>query len=133
MKLQSAGIIIALFTLFFAVSCKRIHKRHPEMVGKWGYMDKSKSVWVIEISKNSWGTVTVYDSTGKDLEYNGENGRYWRYNEKNGSLHNGMISPNFDIDQFPAVAETLLNHKYDTVHPGETYCIINGGYYHKVN
>ncbi len=101
------------------------------MVGGWHHVDDVKSRWVIQIDKKSWGTVTVYDSTGKDTEYNGENGRFWRYNERNGSLHNGIISPHFQIDQFPSVAVTQLIKKYDTIDVGETYCIINGSYYRK--
>jgi len=127
------SIFALLAVLVLAVSCKRIHKRHPEMVGSWEHKDILKKRWYITIDKTSWGTVTVYDSTGKDLEYNGENGRFWRYNEKNRSLHNGIISPHFQIDQFPSIASAQLIRMYDTVDTGETYCIINGEYYRKVN
>ncbi|MGV3613207.1 MAG: hypothetical protein ACO1N0_19765 [Fluviicola sp.] len=125
--------LILLLACGVCSSCKRIHKNHPEMVGSWFHRDEVKSRWFIQIDKTSWGTVTVYDSTGKDLEYNGENGRFWRYNERNGSLHNGIISPNFDINQFPKVADKQMIKKFDTIEPGETYCIINTSYYKKTD
>jgi hypothetical protein len=129
-------LLFPLFILSVMISCQRkaVHKNHPELIGYWYHIEyPDKKRWHIDIGDNSRGTVTVYDSTGKDLEYYGENARKWRYNEKHKRLFNGNFSPYFHIDQLPAVAETQLIEQFDTIEIGETYCVINGGYYRKSN
>lgn len=103
------------------------------MVGNWRHIEyPSKDIWYLEIGDKSWGTVTVYDSTGRDKNYNGENPRRWRVKEKNNRLYNGIISPLFTIDQYPVeVTTSPVIHHYDTIAVGRTYCIINGDYYRK--
>lgn len=122
--------------LLFTFSCQRkaVHKKHPELIGHWHHTEyPNKKHWHIDIADDSWGTVTVYDSTGNDLQYNGENGRRWRYKEKNSRLYNGIFSPHFQIDQLPEVAETQIIEQFDTIEIGDSYCVINGGYYRKSN
>lgn len=103
------------------------------MIGGWHHTEfPNKNHYYIAIREHSWGTVTLYDSLYHEQTYNGENPRRWRYNEKTKTLTNGLIgSPKFVVDQFPQTATTQIISNFDTINVGDTYCIINGGYYRK--
>lgn len=116
------------------LSCKKkeIHREHSEFIGKWLHVEANGEHWRLEFGKRSWGTILVSNSTGKDIELYGENGRNWRYCEDNKSLYNGIFSPYLYLNQLPTIATIKLISGKDTIEPGETYCIINDDYFLKI-
>jgi len=126
-------ILISVFIVTLFQSCQRkaIHKEHKEFIGFWSHHDNNGEHWYIDISDKSWGVITVYDSEGNDQTRFGENPHRWRYNEKKHLLTLRLIPDKFHVDQLPTVSSTLIINQKDTIHSGETYCILDGMYFLK--
>ena len=132
---SSINVILSFALLLFLLSnCKKkeIHKEHPEFIGNWSHIETNGERWRLEFGKRSWGTIFVTDSTGKDKELYGENGRNWRYCDENKRLYNGIFSPYLYVNQLPIAATSQIINGKDTIDPGETYCIINNDYFRKL-
>lgn len=130
--------LVLIFNLSFWISSchrKAVHKKHPDLIGKWHHSETNGEDWYIDIDEKSVGFIWVYGSDGeysKDYHY-GENPHIWRYNEKRKELTHGIISERFKVNQLPTIAETTIINGYDTIPAGETYCIIKDDYYLKSN
>lgn len=121
---------IALVILLLVMqSCKKepAIEISPDYMGVWRHYSSSSSVKYLEINDDSRGHILYYenDEFKDDTQY-----RKWLI--KKSHLYFGWIGwgeDNYTIDQAPTITSTEIILDHDTVKQGESYMILDGGYY----
>ena len=123
-------IAIALLVILLA-SCKKeaVHKFDPLFIGTWSHQEDNNEFWYLDIDDKSYGSITLYDSSGNDLQVYGENPKRWRVNASKNLLYHSLFNKKFHIDKYPEIAQQTIMNGLDTIEPGKTYMILDGDFF----
>ncbi len=125
---------IFLILLCCISACNKIavHKVNSSFIGNWKHQENSNEKWYLEINDDSYGNITLYDSTGNHIIAYGENPKKWRINESKQTLYHGTKNKKFHIDKYPTIASQDIYNGIDTITLGKTYIILDGDYFVKL-
>ena len=123
-------IPISVFVLCFS-SCNKepAHLVDEELVGGWLHIENSNERWSIRINEDSRGDILIYDSLNNFVTKYSENSKKWRVNSTTHTLNHGLYHASFIILKYPTIATTEIIDGLDTIQTGETYMILDEGYF----
>ena len=112
-------------------SCNKepAHEVDEEFVGGWLHYKNTNESWTIRIDDNSRGSILLYDSLNNFVTKYSENSKKWRVNRTTKTLHHGLYHASFIIIKYPSIATTEIIDGLDTIAQGETYMILDEGYF----
>ena len=130
MKFILLLIPISVFVISLS-SCKKepAHEVDEEFVGGWLHYETTNERWSIRIDEDSRGDILLYDTLNNFVTKYSENSKKWRVNATTNTLNHGLYHASFIIVQYPTIATSEIIDGLDTIPQGETYMILDEGYF----